>query len=159
MKCTRPKEQLHKHQRLYQTRNCLRVHNVRTTFPTSPCASDLQQPMMERDLQLGQSLRGVFALLDLEVLGRDRIPASAVSRQLMHQLVLTRQSQTQTRLTPVRETQLPPSAGSALRTARPARFGSEREELLSQQAVEELVSGRAVLSQDENVGGAADNVL
>lgn len=114
---------------------------------------------MERDLQLGQSLRGIFALLDLQVLAGHRIPAAAVSRQLMHQLVLSGQRQAQPRLTAVRETQLPPPAGPALRATGPARLGAQGEEPLSQQAVQELVSGRTVLTQDENIGGAADNVL
>lgn len=114
---------------------------------------------MERDLQLGQSLRGIFALLDLQVLAGHRIPAAAVSRQLMHQLVLSGQRQTQPRLTAVRETQLPPPAGPALRATGPARLRAQGEEPLSQQAVQELVSGRTVLTQDENIGGATDNIL
>lgn len=127
--------------------------------PRTARASDLQQRVMERDLQLGQSLRRIFALLDLQVLVGHRVPAAAVSRQLMHQLVLSRQRQTQPRLTAVRETQLPPPAGPALRAAGPARLRAQGEEPLSQQAVQELVSGRTVLTQDENIGGAADNIL
>ncbi|KAL0154319.1 hypothetical protein M9458_050432 [Cirrhinus mrigala] len=127
--------------------------------PTSPAAPDLQQRVMERDLQLGQSLRGILALLDLQVLARHRVPSAAVGRQLMHQLVLSRQGQAQARLTAVRETQLPPPAGPALRPAGPAHLRALGEEPLSQQAVEELVAGRTVLAQDEDVGGATDHIL
>lgn len=114
--------------------------------------------MVQRDLQLSHPVRRILARLsDLQVLLRDGFPASPVSRQLVHQFVLAGQRQAEAGLSPVSESQPPPLA-ARLRTAALAqpRHGQQP---LPQQAVQHLILGVAVLSQDDDVGDAAHRGL
>lgn len=116
--------------------------------------------MVQGDLQLCQPVGRVLALLvDLQVFPGNGIPAAAVRRQLVHQLILARQSQAEPRLSAVGEAQLPPLADAALDAlAGLSGLRTQRQEPLPQEAVEQLVAGGAVLAQDEDVRGGPHGV-
>lgn len=116
---------------------------------------------MEGDLQLSQPVGRVLTLLlDLQVLPGNRIPAPAVGRQLVHQLILAGQRQAESRLAPMGEAQLPPLAGGALDAiAGLAHLRAQGQEPLPQQAVEQLVARGTVLTKYQDVEGAAHVAL
>lgn len=120
----------------------------------------LKHGVMQSDFQLSQPVSRVLTLLvDLQVLLWNRIPAASVGSQLMHQLVLTRQRQADPSLPPVGETQLPPFTDQALDPpTRLSGLGAQRQQPLSQEAVEQLVAGGAVLTQNQDRRGSADCV-
>lgn len=109
--------------------------------------------MVECDLQLCQPVGWILALvLDLEIHPGHRVPAAAVSSQLVHKLVLAWQGQAEARLPPVGETQFPPLADVALDSlAGLAGVRAQRQQPLPQEAVEQLVAGGAVLTQHQDV--------
>lgn len=111
--------------------------------------------MVQGDLQLCQPVSWVLTLfVDLQILSGNGIPATAVRCQLVHQLILTRQSQAESGLSPVGEAQLPSLADAALdAVAGLSGLWAQRQEPFPQKAVEQLVAGGAVLAQDEDVGG------
>lgn len=115
---------------------------------------------MQGDLQLCQPVRRVLTfLMDLQVLPGHRIPAATVSRQLVHQLILAGQSQTEPCLSPMGETQLPPLADSALNSFTSlAGLGAQRQQPLPQKAVEQLVAGSTVLAEYQDVRSSAHGV-
>lgn len=90
--------------------------------------------------------------MDLQVFPWDRIPAATVCRQLVHQLILAGQRQTEPCLSPMSETQLSPLADSPLDALTSlSSFGAQRQQPLSQKTVEQLVAGSAVLAQYQDV--------
>lgn len=116
---------------------------------------------MERYLQLRLPVSRIFTFVqDLQVFPGHRLPAATVSRQLVHQLVLARQGQAEPGLSPVGEAQLPPLARATLASsAGLSDLGAQRQQPLSQEAVEELVAGGTVLSQHQDVGGSTHSVM
>lgn len=111
---------------------------------------------MQRDLQLGQAMGRVLTLLlDLQVLLGHRVPAAAMRRQLVYQLVLAGQRQAEARLAAMREAELAALAGAPLPTGAAAAPWPHRQKSLPQEGVQQLVTGGAVLPQYDDKGRAA----
>lgn len=120
----------------------------------------LQQRVVQRDFELCQPGGWVLALLlDLQILPGHRLPAPAMRRQLVHQLVLAGQRQAEAGLAPVREAQLPSLAGEAMRPTSSPCVGPQGQQALPEKAVEQLVAGWTVLAQQEDVGRAGHHTV